>query len=98
MLFKAYPGSDNIKVVWMIPDRALWGQYRKGNVTENKTVTESIAMFRENPEKLSKPENDDLSDAAINAIYREISRQGRFKQRSLEASSISSCSQDETQQ
>src|SRR5882724_9710795 len=32
MLFKAYPGTDLIKVLWMIPERALWGNFKKGMV------------------------------------------------------------------
>jgi hypothetical protein len=39
MLFKAYPGSDIIKVIWMLPAAELWGQYDKGLLTENKTVS-----------------------------------------------------------
>ncbi|MEK6884299.1 MAG: hypothetical protein AABY22_32005, partial [Nanoarchaeota archaeon] len=31
MLFKAYPGSDNIKVIWMIPAPEMWKQFQKGN-------------------------------------------------------------------
>jgi hypothetical protein len=73
MLFKAYPGTDNIKVIWMIPDKNLWGQYKKGNVTENLTVLDSIKAFQENREKLEEKESDDLSDMEIDAIYLEIS-------------------------
>lgn len=73
MLFKAYPGSDNIKVIWMIPARELWGQYKKGNLTENQTVSESIHAFQNNREALEAKEDDDLSDAQIDAIYRQIS-------------------------
>jgi hypothetical protein len=74
MLFKAYPGTDLIKVIWMIPDRALWGQYKKGNVTENETVTQSIEDFQFNRKKLEAKEDDDLSDEKIDSIYLEISR------------------------
>lgn len=79
MLFKAYPGTDVIKVMWMIPDRALWGQYGKGLLTENKIVAESIYDFQFNRAKLEAKEDDDLSDEAINAIYREISHLARNK-------------------
>lgn len=77
MLFKAYPGSDILKVIWMIPTRELWGQYKKGNVTENKTISESIYAFENHREKLEAPESDDLSDDAIDAIYREISTKAK---------------------
>jgi hypothetical protein len=73
MLFKAYPGTDMVKVIWMIPARELWGQYKRGLVTENKTVCDSIHDFQNNREKLEKKENDDLTDEQIDAIYKEIS-------------------------
>jgi len=73
MLFKVYPGTDIVKVIWMIPDRALWEQYKKGNVTENNTVRDSINDFQHNRKKLEQKEPDDLSDDQIDAIYRNIS-------------------------
>lgn len=74
MLFKAYPGTDVIKVIWMIPARELWSQYDKGKLTQNKTVSESIHNFQNNRERLEQKEDDDLGDIQIDAIYAEISR------------------------
>lgn len=73
MLFKVYPGSDVIKVIWMIPARELWEQFEKDKLTENKTVCESIDNFQNHKEKLEAKEDDDLSDAQIDAIYRDMS-------------------------
>ena len=73
MLFKAYPGTDVIKVIWMIPQEELWLQFTTGKMTENKTVCESIDMFLNQKSKLEAPEPDDLSEAQIDAIYRQIS-------------------------
>lgn len=73
MLFKAYPGTDMIKVIWMIPAREMWDQYTKGKLTENKTVSESIYDFENNRAKLEQKEEDDLSDEKIDQIYKEIS-------------------------
>ncbi len=73
MLFKAYPGTDILKVIWMIPASELWGQYQKGMLTENKTVWQSIHDFKHNKAKLEAKEDDDLSDDQIDAIYRQIS-------------------------
>ncbi len=73
MLFKACPGTDMIKVIWMIPASELWEQYEKGLLTENKTVSESIHNFRYNRDKLEAREDDDLTDKQIDAIYTEIS-------------------------
>lgn len=77
MLFKAYPGSDTIKVIWMIPDRAMWKQYMIGFMTENKTVLDSIYAFENNRQQLERSEPDDFDDAKINDIYKEIAAQAR---------------------
>jgi hypothetical protein len=79
MLFKAYPGTDNLKVIWMIPAEELWGQYNRGLMLENRTVFESIEDFKFNREKLEKKEPDDLNDEAIDAIYKEISMNSKRK-------------------
>ena len=85
MLFKAYPGSDVIKVIWMIPERHLWAQYKKGNVTENQTVLDSINDFQHNRDKLEMKENDDLSDQAIYDIYTSI-RHESIRQKMIKGS------------
>lgn len=77
MLFKAYPGTDTVKVIWMIPTPELWDQYTKGKMMENKTVFESIDMFKKDKKKLEEKEPDDMSDDQINAIYRDISLKAR---------------------
>jgi len=79
MLFKAYPPGDNIRVIWMIPDRALWGQYDKGDVIENQTVYDSIRDFLTNKEKLEIKEDDDLSDHIVDSIYKEIANNKKYR-------------------
>jgi len=73
MLFKAYPGSDVIKVIWMIPAPELWGQYGKNLVTANKTVSDSIHDFQFNRNKLEEREDDDMTDEQIDQVYKEVS-------------------------
>jgi hypothetical protein len=77
MLFKAYPGTDVIKVIWMIPARELWGQYKRGLITENKTVCDSIEAFQHNRNKLEENEPDDMTDEQIDRIYKELSHNAR---------------------
>ncbi len=77
MLFKAYPGKDTLKVIWMIPARELWKQYGKGLVTENKTVTESLHDFQHNRNKLEEKEPDDMTDERIDQVYKEMSLNAR---------------------
>lgn len=98
MLFKAYPGKEDIKVIWMIPDRAMWAQYQIGNVTENRTVLDSIHDFEFNRSKLEQKEEDDLNDEQIDAIYKEICFLAKkAKQQTEAASSKQSASQGSTQ-
>lgn len=80
MLFKAFPPSDNIKVLWIIPAEEMWGQFKKGNVTESQIVSESIYDYQHNRAKLQAREPDDLTDAEIDQIYREISRAAKPKE------------------
>ena len=79
MLYKAYPGTDMIKVCWIIPKRELWGQFKKGNITENATIQAFIDKFKNNRTALEQPENDDLSDAQIDAIYVELAAEAKRK-------------------
>jgi hypothetical protein len=81
MLFKAYPGTDLIKVIWMIPARELWEQFEKGKLTENQTVCESIHAFKTDRAKLDAAEPDDLSESEISRIYTEISWEANSKPR-----------------
>ena len=71
MLFKVKPGSDQVRIIWMIPEPHLWDAYEKGNVCESETVAFSIKMFKSNRKALEKPEPDDLTDDQILSIYRD---------------------------
>lgn len=79
MLFKAYPPTDVLKVIWMIPKPELWGQYSKGLICENKLISESIHDFQFNRNKLEEQDRDDLSEEKIKKIYEEIARNARAR-------------------
>ena len=81
MLFKAYPGTDIIKIIWLIPAREMWSQFEDGKVTENKTIYDCIRDFEFDRQKLEKNEDDDLSDEEIDQIYKDISRDANHKKR-----------------
>jgi len=72
MLFKAYPGTDNVKIIWIIPAVELWGNYSKGKLTEESIIQESIRRFQNEPEKLAQKEEDDLPEERIREIYDDI--------------------------
>lgn len=79
MLFKAYPGTDLIKVIWMIPDRSLWTQYQKGKLTESSVIMESIDAFENDRARLEANESDDLTESQCCSIYESLSREARAK-------------------
>lgn len=85
MLFKGYPGTDIVKIIWMIPAREMWSQYRQGVITENRMVYDSIRDFQYNIKKLEEREDDDMSEDQVNAIYRELSVHARQKKAEEEA-------------
>ncbi len=88
MLFKAYPGSDNIKIIWMLPAPELWEQYKKGLLTENETISNSIYAYETNREGLEARESDDLKDSEIDAVYRQIARAAKKPKLSSLAASL----------
>jgi hypothetical protein len=75
ILVKAYPPSDKIKIIWMIPVRDQWNEYNPDNMLESNITAESIRKFKsiEGRRKLEEKEEDDLSEEEIDRIYREIS-------------------------
>lgn len=72
MLFKAYPGTDTIKIIWMIPERSMWHMYQKGKMTQNQLVAESIWDFENDRRKLEISEPDDLTESEMHQVYREV--------------------------
>lgn len=71
-LFRAVSKSDLLEIVWLIPPREMWSQYKKGNITEHSIVTWSINQFRFNRKELEKKDKEDLPEERIRHIYREI--------------------------
>ena len=79
MLFKAYPPTDVIKPIWIIPEQHDWPNYEKDKLTENKLVMESIDAYQHHREKLESREEDDLQDYQVRDIYDEIHKNGKFR-------------------
>lgn len=79
MLFKGYPGTDIIKIVWMIPARELWAQYKYGTLCQNQTVVDSIHAFEHDRAKLEASDPEDLSDEQAFRVYTELSREANEK-------------------
>ena len=74
MLFKYYPKDDLIDIKWMLPEESMINQYKKGNVTEESITFISIQNYQNAFEELARPDNDDLSDDKIKALYKRIEK------------------------
>ncbi len=88
MLFKGYPGTDNVKIIWIIPERELWQQYGKDKIGASEAISESIEDYKTNKEKLERREEDDLTDKQVNDIYNQIAREAKAKARKSEILTI----------
>lgn len=73
MLFKVDPKSDIVNIIWIIPPREQWYMFKKGTLTENETIANSIHEFEFHREELDKKDPEDFSDEKIDQIYKEIS-------------------------
>lgn len=82
LLVKAYPGTDLVKWIWILPERHLWKNYAKGMLFENEFVTQCTKTFNENKHLLQQPEPDDPSPAQAQEIAFEYQPQ-LFKRETL---------------
>lgn len=87
-LFRIKSFSDECEVVWMIPPKEMWDQYKKGNITEHEIVTWSIDQYTNNRQKLSEKDPEDLSDERSLQILNEVKR--ILKQEKLVMESVQS--------
>jgi len=71
-LFRAISKTDLIEVIWMIPPRERWNEYKQGNVTESNWSAWSIHQFKTNKESLEKPHPDDLPEEKARLIMKQI--------------------------
>lgn len=71
-LFRAVSNRDLLEVCWLLPAVEMWGQYKKGNVTESEIVEWSIHQFKTNKKKLEEKDHEDLSEERIRSIYLQI--------------------------
>lgn len=73
MLFKVYPlHPERNHIVWILPERELWGAYQKGQMFEENAVAMSIDAFENDRAALERPEADDPSDERAQAIYKKL--------------------------
>ncbi len=71
-LFRALSKTDIIEVVWLIPPKEQWGQYKKENVTADTTVEWCIEMYKTNKKELEKPHPDDLPEEKAKLILKKV--------------------------
>lgn len=89
MLFMAFPPSDNLRMIWILPDDHLWGEYEKGKMMQSKDIVESIYNFKKNRKKLDEPEPEELPAGKVRQIMRQIGINYKKRQESeLEAQKL----------
>lgn len=71
-LYRAKSKSDILEECWIIPEKHLWPQYKKGNITEHQTVLWSIYQFTHHPDQLAEPDPDDFPEEKAKEILRII--------------------------
>ena len=71
-LYRAISKTDLIQVVWMIPPKERWNEYKKGNVTESNWSAWSIEMFKHKRKELEKPHPDDMPEEKGRLIMKSI--------------------------
>jgi hypothetical protein len=70
MLYKVNPKTpDQVKVVWILPEREKFHLYDHGKFFEDQVTAESIYDFINNREKIERPDPEDLDDDTIRKIY-----------------------------
>lgn len=74
-LFRVKSHTDILEICWIIPPRELWGQYKKGNITEHEWVHWSIDKFIHDRSYLEMKYPDDLDDDKIKWIYETVARE-----------------------
>lgn len=82
LLIKAYPGTDMLKLCWILPVREMWNTYNKGTLFENNFINECILQFQKDKSVLEQPEEDDPSAERAQMIAFDYQPQ-LFKRESL---------------
>lgn len=71
-LFRAISNSDIVEVVWIIPPKVYWSQYKKENVVDSDICSWSINMYKNKRMELEKPHVDDMKEELARHIMKRI--------------------------
>ena len=71
-LFRAISNTDIVELMWFIPDKLLWDQFKKGNLVESENVIKSIHLFNTNRRLLEQPHPNDLPEAIQCKLLHEL--------------------------
>lgn len=96
-LFLCRKNSDIIEIIWMLPKRELWDQYKPGQMCHNENIWISIQNYLNDKERLNAPDKNGPTEKDIEHFRKVIGHEAhqRKKMRSLakqgilEASSVS---------
>lgn len=82
LLLKAYPGTDIVKWIWILPVREMWDCYKDGQMFADTFIKECTDLFDSDRALLEKPEDDDPSPERAQEIAFDYQPQ-LFKRDSL---------------
>ncbi len=78
-LFRVKRDSTDVEVYWILPPEELWGQNKKGNITEDEIISESINKFKNNKSEMSLPHPEDLPLEKVKEIIVSICNKRKAK-------------------
>lgn len=97
-LFKAYPGTDKIKVIWRIPDERYVDMFKQGTMFSDPDIIDYVFKYLYKKEDLEKAEPDDLPEEASKKLLLDyairLKKQADLKRENEEGSSTALAEQD----
>lgn len=84
-LFLARKGSDVIDIIWMLPKRELWEQYKPGNLCHNENIWVSIQNFLHCPDVLNAPDKNGPTESDIKHFRMTMGFEAQFRKKQKDA-------------
>lgn len=80
-LFRGISHTDLLEVIWILPPQELWGQSKKGNVTESDLAASSISQYKLDKKVLERPHPDDMSEERAWPILHQVYEEYFYKEK-----------------
>jgi len=74
-LFLCRKGSDVVQIIWLLPKRELWDQFKPGQMCFNENIWVSIQNFLHHKERLSAPDEGGPTERDVEHFRKVISEE-----------------------